>query len=75
MLSIVSERLPKTQFRVLKDFRMGVIELGHVVNQDMLVLAKLKLRARRLEREIQRLEEASLRRKERQREAWLASLG
>ena len=75
MFEVVKERMSgKAKYMVLKYLRMGVIQLEHVVNQDMLALARLQLRAEGLQKEIRRLEEANWRRKEREREAWLASL-
>lgn len=66
MFSIVKDRLPRAKYLVLKYARMGVIELEHIVNEDMLSAAKLYLRARRLQREIAELEEARRRREQEQ---------
>lgn len=53
MLSIVARRLPLLASRqVLKYVRMGLIELEHVIDEDMLALAKLTLKALALQREI-----------------------
>jgi hypothetical protein len=58
-IGIVKERLPgKAKYLVLKYLRMGTMELDQVKDTDMLILARLYLRARRLRNEIRRLEEA-----------------
>jgi len=58
-IAIVKARLPgRAKYVVLKYLRMGVIEMGHIVNADMLILARLYMRARRLRQEIWQLEEA-----------------
>ena len=76
MLSIVKDRLPgKAKYLVLKYLRMGVIELDHIVNSDMLAVARYTLQAKKLRDGIQRLREVSRRREERGRNTWLDSLG
>jgi hypothetical protein len=75
MLGTVSERLPKAQYRVLKYLRMGVIELDHISDMDMLAVAKLWLRAERLREEIDVLKKARWSRQRLQHEAWLEGLG
>jgi hypothetical protein len=75
MLSTVSERLPRAQYRVLKYLRMGVIDLDHIGDLDMLAVAKLWLRVQRLREEIDVLRMASRGRQHRQHEAWLNGLG
>jgi len=58
-MALVKERLPgKAKYMVLKYLKMGVIELGQIINADMLALARLYLRARRLRDEIWQLEQA-----------------
>jgi hypothetical protein len=58
-IGIVKERLPgKAKYLVLKYLRMGTMELDQVKDTDMLILARLYLRAKRLRHEIRRLEEA-----------------
>jgi len=59
---------------VLKYLAKGIITTEHIVNEDMLALAKLYLAVRRKKAEITRLYEASGRRRERQRERLLARL-
>ena len=74
MLSIVKERLPgKAKYLVLKYLRMGVIGPEDVVSEDMRVMAGLYEKARRMQREICDLEEASRRRQEAKVKAWLES--
>jgi hypothetical protein len=75
MLSIVSERLPKAQYKVLKYLRMGVIDLDHISDIDMLAVAKLWHRIERLREEIDLLRSASWARQRREHEAWLEGLG
>lgn len=59
-MGIVKERLPgKAKYVVLKYLKMGIIGLEQIADVDMLILARLWLRARRLRDEIWRLEEAS----------------
>jgi len=71
-VSIVSERLPgKAKYLVLKYVRMGIIELDHIVSEDMLALARLYLRARKLQEEIAELQEASRARRRREAAAVL----
>jgi hypothetical protein len=60
LIGIVKERLPGNAKRlVLKYLRMGIIELEHIINDDLRALGQLHLRAKRLEREIAQLQEAS----------------
>jgi CO dehydrogenase/acetyl-CoA synthase beta subunit len=65
LFSIVNDRIAtEAKYLVLKYLRMGIIELEHIVNQDMAALARLYLRARRMRQEIDGLREASERRRE-----------
>jgi len=48
---------------------MGIIELEYVVDNDMLALARLFLRAERMRKEIAELQAASERRRQRKAEA------
>ena len=62
MFSIVNERLePKAKYTVLKYLKKGIIELEHMVNNDMRALGRLYLRIRRLRKEIAELREAGWR--------------
>lgn len=73
MLSIVKHRLPgRAKYLVLKYLRMGVIGEEHIVNEDVLALAKLYQRARRLQKEIAELREVS-RHNVRRDMAWLSA--
>ncbi len=72
LIGIVKERLPgKAKYQVLKYLSMGVIDLDHIVSDDMLALARLYLRARRLQKEIAELRESSRARRAKQMEAFL----
>ena len=72
LIGIVKERLPgRAKYLVLKYARMGIIELEHIVNEDMLALARMYLRARRLQAEIATLQEAGRGRRQSKAEAWL----
>ena len=63
LFSIVSDRMGTyAKYLVLKYLQMGVIEVRHIVNQDMAALARLDLRIQRLRQEISELREASERR-------------
>jgi len=75
MFGIVNERIKTwAKYLVLKYLRMGVIELGHVVDNDMLALAKLYLRSRRMRKEIAELQEAGERRRQQKAAAlWVSS--
>jgi len=60
MFSIVRDRIrTEAKYLVLKYLRMNIIALEHVVNEDMRALARLYLRAMRLQKEIAELGEAS----------------
>ena len=66
LIGIVKERLPgNAKYLVLKFLRMGVIDMEHIVNEDMLALAGLELRARRLQQDVAKLQEASRTRRSR----------
>ncbi len=75
MFSIVNERLKtRAKYTVLKYLKMGIIELEHIVDNDMRALARLYLRIRRLRKEIAELREASEWRRQRQAEGFWLSL-
>jgi hypothetical protein len=74
MFSIVSDRIKaKAKYLVLKYLRMGIIELEHIVDNDMLALARLYLRAERMRKEIAELQEAGERRRQRIAALWASS--
>lgn len=74
MFGIVNERIKAwAKYLVLKYLRMGIIELEHVVNNDMLALARLFRRAERMRQEIAELQEAGERRRQRRAAALWAS--
>ena len=74
LLSIVKERVPgKAKYLVFKYLRKGVIGPEDIVNEDMRAVARLYEKARRMQREICDLEEASRRRQEARVKAWLES--
>jgi len=65
VMDIVKERLAgRAKYVVLKYLRMGIIDLEHIANEDMLAVGKLYLKVRRLREEMQSIQEASERRKE-----------
>ena len=72
MFSIVTRRLPRAKSLVLKYVRMGIIELSHIVDDDMLALAKLHLEARQLQQQIRALRSVSWKKMRRELEAVLA---
>jgi hypothetical protein len=72
MLGIVKERLPgKAKYLVLKYLKMGIIDMEDIVSEDMVALARLWLRAKRLKQEIIDLREASAARRARRMRVWL----
>ena len=75
MLEMVRQRVPsKPATLILKYLWMGIIELEHILDFEMWLLARYYLRARKLEQEIAKLEEASQRRRQKKAEAFFASL-
>jgi hypothetical protein len=74
MFSIVSDRInTRAKYLVLKYLKMGMIGLEQIASEDMRALARLYLRARRMQQEIAELREASQRRRQRRAEALLQS--
>ena len=72
MLGIVKGRLPgKAKYLVLKCLKMGIVDLDHITNDDMLVAARLYLEARTLQQRIWTTEEASRKWKAREMEEWI----
>ena len=65
-VGIVKERLPRARGEVLKYLERGVIELDQIENEDMRALARLDLRAKRLQAEIRQLQETSRQRRREQ---------
>lgn len=71
-IGIVARRLPgRAKYLVLKYIKMTFIDLDHIDNADMLILAKLWLRADGLRREVYRLKKDSWERSQRQLEQFL----
>ena len=76
ILSIVRDRLPAMAARqVVKLFRLGLVKLEHIVNDDMRALVRLYLRAEKLRKRIAGLQKRCREREQRQLEAWLEALG
>ena len=74
LFSIVNDRIKtRGKYLVRKYVRMGIVEFDHITDRDMLALAKLYLRARRMRQEIIKLCEASERRHQRKAEVLWAS--
>ena len=66
----VNERIKvRAKYLVLKYLRKGIIGVEHIVNNDMLALARLYLRAKRMRQEIAEFREASEQRRQRKAEA------
>ena len=59
MMETLSNRLPRAKRQVLQLVWMGVIDLEHIENFDMYQMARLYLRARRLQKEIRQLRDVS----------------
>jgi hypothetical protein len=75
LFGIVNERIKtRAKYLVLKYLRMGIIRLDHIANSDMLALARLYMRAKRIRKQIAELREASERRRQRKAEVFWASL-
>ncbi len=75
MFGLVRQRLPRKPVAiVLKDLRLGRIEVDDISNVEMWLLGRYFLRARRLQQEMVRLQEYSQRRRQRQAEAFFASM-
>ena len=63
ILGIIKDRLPgKAKYLILKYLRMGIIDMAHIVNEDMHSLARRYLQARKLRDEIQQLEQEAQKR-------------
>ena len=76
MLSVVRDRLPgKTKYQVLRLLRLGLLNVEHIVNDDMRALVRLYLRAEKLRKRIAGLQKRCREREQRQLEAWLEALG
>ncbi|NQT50695.1 hypothetical protein HQ576_01520 [bacterium] len=72
LLGIVKGRLPgKAKYLVLRCLKMGIVDLDHITNDDMLVAARLYLEARTLQQRIWKTEEASRKWKAREMEEWI----
>lgn len=72
LLGIVKERLPgKAKYLVVKYLERGFIEIDDIVSEDMVALARLWLRAKRLEEEIAELHKVSRTRRQGKAMAWL----
>ena len=63
------------KYAVLRYLEQGVIDIDHIENMDMLILARQYLRARRLQKQIEQLKAASRQRREKAARAWLESAG
>ena len=75
MLSIVKERLPgRAKYLVLKHLKTDVVRVEHIVNDDMLAVARWYLRAKNLRQEIAELEELSYRKRHERAERFWAAL-
>lgn len=74
MFGIVNERIKAwAKYLVLKYLRIGIIELEHVIDDDMSAMARLFLRAERMKKEIAELREAGERRRQQKAAAFCAS--
>jgi hypothetical protein len=76
MLTIMNERIPgRAKYQVLKYVRMGLIELGDIVDNEMYFFAELYLVGVRLRKEIARLQKASREKRLEEVKAWVDSAG
>ncbi len=70
MFGIVNERIKsRTKYMVLKYLKIGVIELEHIVDNDMRALGRFYLRIRRMRKQIAELREVGWRRHQQRAEA------
>ena len=75
MFSIVKERIKaRAKYLVLKYLDMGIIELEHIVDNDMQALARLYLRMRRMRKEIAELRQKSQQHHQQRAEVLLKAL-
>lgn len=75
MYGIAKHHVPAiARGRVLPHLESGVIELDDITGEDMRALARLYLRALRLQKDIRELRELSRLRREQRAEKWLQSL-
>jgi hypothetical protein len=73
MLQIVSARIPgRSKQKILRLVGAGLLDIGDIVDNQMYFLAEMYLRAWRLRKEIERLQEKRKQRQEERLEAWLA---
>ncbi len=76
MFEMIRQRVPrKAAAIVLKNLRLGRIELEHILDFDMWSLGRHYLRARRIQQEIFRLQEYSQRQRQEKTEAFFAAMG
>ncbi len=65
LIDISKSHVPgNAKYLVLKHLERGVIDIDHIDNIDMLILARQYLRAKRLQKQISELERSSWRRRE-----------
>jgi hypothetical protein len=65
LLSVVRDRMPgRAKYQLLKYLQMGIIDFEHLEDEDMRILARYHLRARRIEQEIRELEAVRRQREE-----------
>ena len=75
MFSIVNERIKsRAKYVVLKYMKRGIIELEHILDNDVRALARLYLRMLRKRKEVAELREASERRRQQRAERFWMSL-
>lgn len=71
----VNDRIKvRAKYLVLKYLRKGIIGVEHIVDSDVLILARLHLRIMKMQKQIRELIESSRRRNERRTKAFLAAL-
>jgi hypothetical protein len=72
-LKMVSARIPgRAKYKVLKQVRNGVLDIGDVLDNQMYLLAEMCLRAWRMREQIERLQVKRKQRQEEKLAAWLA---
>lgn len=65
MIGMLKRRIPGiAKYEVLKYLQMGVIDVDHVVDEDMLARARFDCRARGLKKETEEIRTARIKRQE-----------
>ena len=73
---VIKERIPgRAKYAVLRRVESGVLDIGDIPNCEMYFLAELYMRIRRMQKEVERLREASSQKRLAQQRRFWESLG